>query len=49
MSKVPDFSRKTPAKKGAPVDATSSKNSAPKPAPKVQPQNTTAKGGRRGG
>lgn len=49
MSKIPDFSRKTPAKKGAPVDASTSKVSAPKPAPKVKPQNTSAKGGRRGG
>lgn len=49
MSKVPDFSRKTPAKKGAPVDSASSKTTAPKPAPKTKPQNTSAKGGRRGG
>jgi hypothetical protein len=49
MTKVPDFSRKTPAKKGAPVDAAASKGNAPKPAPKVKPQNTSAKGGRRGG
>jgi hypothetical protein len=45
---IPDFSRKSPAKKGA-VDATAGKTSAPKPAPKVKPQNTSAKGGRRGG
>lgn len=45
---IPDFSRKTPAKKGAP-DAASTKTSAPKPAPAVKPQNTSAKGGRRGG
>jgi hypothetical protein len=45
---IPDFSRKAPAKKGAP-DANAGKTSAPKPAPIVKPQNTSAKGGRRGG
>ncbi|MEO7999658.1 MAG: hypothetical protein ABI852_19560 [Gemmatimonadaceae bacterium] len=46
---IPDFSRKAPAKKGA-VDAPSAgKTAAPKPAPMVKPQNTSAKGGRRGG
>lgn len=45
---IPDFSRKAPAKKGAP-DAAGSKTSAPKAAPIVKPQNTSAKGGRRGG
>ncbi len=49
---IPDFSRKSPAKKGSPgtaPDAATSKVSAPKPAPTVKPQNTSAKGGRRGG
>lgn len=45
---IPDFSRKSPTKKDAP-DAVSSKVTAPKPAPRVKPQNTSAKGGRRGG
>jgi hypothetical protein len=45
---IPDFSRKTPVAKGA-SDALNAKPSAPKPAPKVKPQNTSAKGGRRGG
>lgn len=45
---IPDFSRKAPAKKGAP-EAAAAKTSAPKPAPMVKPQNTSAKGGRRGG
>jgi len=46
---IPDFSRKAPAKKGAAPEAGASKTSAPKPAPIVKPQNTSAKGGRRGG
>ena len=46
---IPDFSRKSPAKKGATPEAVTSKVTAPKPAPKVKPQNTSAKGGRRGG
>ncbi|MGV3708619.1 MAG: hypothetical protein ACO1Q7_07235 [Gemmatimonas sp.] len=46
---IPDFSRKTPAKKGAPAAAGAAKTPAPKPAPSVKPQNTSAKGGRRGG
>lgn len=46
---IPDFSRKAPAKKGAAPEADASKTSAPKPAPMVKPQNTSAKGGRRGG
>lgn len=45
---IPDFSRKTPAKKNSP-DAAAGKTPAPKPAPAVKPQNTSAKGGRRGG
>lgn len=46
---IPDFSRKPQAKKGSPEAAAGGKTPAPKPAPAVKPQNTSAKGGRRGG